>query len=80
MTRTGLPAHILPLSRFRGVFVGSLPVLGPIFTVWTCLVPSGYIFAENAGKMRNLRRLALFRVVFGSGPWRIHRWHLFKIE
>jgi hypothetical protein len=44
------------------------------------LVPSGYIFAENAGKMRNLRRLALFRVVFGSGPWRIHRWHLFKIE
>ena len=35
---------------------------------------------ENAGKMRSLRGLTLFRDNFGSGPWRIHWWHPFKNE
>jgi hypothetical protein len=53
---------------------------GRILTVWTRLGLSGYIFAENAGKMRSLRGLTLFRDNFGSGPWRIHWWHPFKNE
>jgi hypothetical protein len=51
-----------------------------IFTVWTRSGASGYIFRENAGKMRRLRRLAASREVFGFGLWRIHWWHPFKIE